>query len=201
MLQCNCSILADMSEKVAIVIDPGDEAENILARLDADNMRVAAIVHTHAHFDHMGATKSLAQACGAPCYLHDADRVLHQMLPVQAQFFGVPEIEIPAIDKALQDGDAISFGQYELGILHTPGHTPGSTSFHVASHDLCFTGDTLFADGVGRTDFPGGDPHALVRSIKNKLYTLNGACRVIPGHGPMTSIDKERFGNPFVQGR
>lgn len=198
-LQCNCSIVADTVENVAIVIDPGDEIDKILAHLDLKKMRVAAVVHTHAHFDHMGATEALVQACGAPSYLHNEDKILHQMLPLQAQMFGVSPISTPPIDKPLKDGDAIAFGQYELGVLHTPGHTPGSSSFHVSGQDLCFTGDTLFAGGVGRTDFPGGDAFALVRSIKNKLYTLHGACKVVPGHGPCTHIDQERRYNPFVQ--
>jgi glyoxylase-like metal-dependent hydrolase (beta-lactamase superfamily II) len=199
-LGCNCSLLGDTDTREAIVVDPGDEVDRILAELTRAGMRVTAIVHTHAHIDHVGATAALARVTGAPTYLHDADRFLHDMLPLQAQLIGLPPVEAGRIDHALPDAASLRFGQFELGVLHTPGHTPGSVCFAVPGQDLCFSGDTLFAGGIGRTDLWGGDYPAIERSIKDRLYQLNGAVLVIPGHGPSTSIDRERRSNPFVRG-
>ncbi|HET6343990.1 MAG TPA: MBL fold metallo-hydrolase [Myxococcota bacterium] len=198
-LQCNCTLLGDTDTREAIVIDPGDEVDRILSELSRAGMRVTAIVHTHAHIDHVGATAALARVTEAPAYLHDEDRFLHDMLPVQAQLIGLPAVEQGRIDRGLPDATSLSFGRFELGVLHTPGHTPGSVCFTVPGQDLCFSGDTLFAGGIGRTDLWGGDHHAIERSIKGRLYGLNGAVQVIPGHGPNTSIDRERRGNPFIR--
>jgi hydroxyacylglutathione hydrolase len=198
-LQCNCTLVGDTDTREAIVIDPGDEVDRILAELSRAGMRVAAIVHTHAHIDHVGATAALARVTEAPTYLHDEDRFLHDMLPVQAQLIGLPAVEQGRIDRGLPDATSLPFGRFELGVLHTPGHTPGSVCFTVPGQDLCFSGDTLFAGGIGRTDLWGGDYDAIERSIKHRLYGLNGAVQVIPGHGPSTSIDRERRGNPFIR--
>ena len=199
MLGCNCSILADEHAREAVVIDPGDDVEAIMQRLKALQLKVKAIVHTHAHIDHVGATAALARNTGAPTYLHNGDKLLHDMLHVQAQVLGIPEPERGPMDHALVDEGVISFGTYELGVIHTPGHTPGSVCFNVVGHDLCFSGDTLFRSSVGRTDLWGGDSTELMKSIRNKLYSLNSAVEVVPGHGPNTTIDRERRTNPFVR--
>lgn len=201
MLQCNCTILADEESKQAVVIDPGDEPDRILSTLAEHQLQAVAIVHTHAHIDHVGGTLAVAQATGAPTYLHQGDTFLHQALHVQAMMLGMPEPPSRPMDHALEDLQAISFGRYELGVLHTPGHTPGSVCFNVPGHDLCFSGDTLFYGGIGRTDLPGGDYASIERSIRDRLYTLNGAVQVIPGHGPATTIDREKVTNPFVTAR
>lgn len=200
MLQCNCTILGDEKTGEAIVIDPGDEAPRIIKELTAQNLRVKAIIHTHAHFDHIGGTAELARVTGAPTYLHPDDTFLHEMLPMQAKLFGVRKpLEQAAIDLPLNDDLVLSFGAYELAVLHTPGHTPGSVCFHVPTAELCLSGDTLFAGGVGRTDLWGGDGELIQKSIRNRLYSLHGAVEVVPGHGPLTTIDKERTSNPFVR--
>lgn len=200
-LQCNCCILGDLERGEAVVIDPGDEADRILMELAKHKLKVSAIVHTHAHIDHMGGSAQLAEATQAPTYLHPADNFLQQILPQQAAFVGLPEPAKGSIDLELADEAAIRFGRYELGVLHTPGHSPGSVCFTVPGQDLCLSGDTLFADGIGRTDLWGGDFATLERSIHDRLYGLNGAVEVIPGHGPKTSIDRERVSNPFVRAR
>ncbi len=199
MLGCNCTVLGDPRTKEAVVVDPGDEADRILTTLAGQGLRVVGLVHTHAHIDHIGATERLRQVTGAKAYLHPDDAFLHQMLNVQAELIGLPLPEHGPIDQPLADGEAIRFGDFELGVIHTPGHTPGSVCFSVVGQDLCFSGDTLFAGGIGRTDLWGGDSDAIKRSIKGRLYTLNGAVTVVPGHGPETSIDREKKSNAFVR--
>jgi hydroxyacylglutathione hydrolase len=197
LLGCNCTVLADVEAREAVVIDPGDEAPRILMTLAKDGLRVTSIVHTHAHIDHVGATEALVRASGARAYLHEGDVFLHEMLDTQAAMLGLPPPERGTIEGRLTDGLALRFGRYELGVVHTPGHTPGSVCF--VSGDLCFSGDTLFRGGVGRTDLWGGDTDALVSSIRERLYALNGAVEVVPGHGPSTTIDREKRQNPFVR--
>jgi len=180
-LQCNCVILADEATREAVVVDPGDDADRILMALAADRLRVAAILHTHAHIDHMGATAKLAQATGAPTYLHADDSLLHHLMPQQARMIGLANPEPVRIDRALGDGDVIKFGSHSMSVLHTPGHSPGSVSFVVDGERLCLSGDTLFDGGVGRTDLWGGDSAALANSIRARLYGLAGDVEVIPG--------------------
>jgi hydroxyacylglutathione hydrolase len=198
LLQCNCTVLGDEAAGEAVVIDPGDDADKILALLSKHKLRAVAIVHTHAHIDHVGATHAVAKATGAKTYLHAGDEFLHQALGMQAMMLGLPEPESSPMDAGLDDLQSFRFGRHELGVLHTPGHTPGSVCFDLVGGDLCFSGDTLFNGSIGRTDLPGGDFPTIERSIRERLYTLNGAVQVIPGHGPATTIDRERASNPFV---
>jgi glyoxylase-like metal-dependent hydrolase (beta-lactamase superfamily II) len=201
MLACNCTVLGDPVAKKGIVIDPGDECDRILEAIDKHDLDIVAVVHTHAHVDHIGATGELCQRLpGTPALLHAGDIFLHDMLSEQARFIGMPAPMKGRIDAHLTDAQALPFGRFELAVLHTPGHTPGSCCFQVPGEDICFSGDTLFAGGVGRTDLWGGDFDALERSISGRLYTQNGAVQVVPGHGPPTSIDRERRTNPFVRG-
>lgn len=196
-LGCNCSILSDDEKKTAIVVDPGGDLEGILARIDARQLRVEAIVHTHTHIDHVGATAGLQAKTGARAMIHEADRFLYDMLPVQAAMIGIPLPERTDMEGALHDGSTIGAAAIETGILHTPGHTPGSVSFVVGSFVL--TGDTLFRQGIGRTDLWGGDHAEIMRSLKNKLLTLPDDTVVITGHGPKTTIGDERRKNPFLR--
>ena len=193
-LGCNCSIVVDPATKRAIVIDPGGDYDEIKRRLDALDARVDAIVHTH--IDHVGATAELQRATNAAAKIHEADRFLYDLLPVQAAMIGIPLPETAEMEGSLVDGGTLALGGLEMGVLHTPGHTPGSVSFVMG--DLVFTGDTLFRRGIGRTDLWGGDQGLILRSLRGKLLTLPDSARVIPGHGPETTIGEERAENPFL---
>jgi hydroxyacylglutathione hydrolase len=200
-LGCNCSIVADEDAKTAIVVDPGGEFERIRAQLEAANLCVTAIVHTHTHIDHVGATAPLQRLTGAEAHIHEADRFLYDMLPVQSALLGLPLPEKCAMLGTLADNFSLHAGEVELGVLHTPGHTPGSCCF-VASGSgqrFAFTGDTLFQRGVGRTDLWGGDGRALGKSLKERVMTLPEDTIVIPGHGASTTIGDELALNPFLR--
>jgi glyoxylase-like metal-dependent hydrolase (beta-lactamase superfamily II) len=201
-LQCNCVIWADRAAGRAVVVDPGGDAERILARVAALGCAVDAVVHTHAHIDHVGATVAVCEATGAPCALHPADQFLLDALDEQASWIGLPTPPVPQVARPLAEGDVVGQGAARLEVLHTPGHTPGSLSFVGDDGQglLVCAGDTLFWRSVGRTDLPGGDTDQLVDSIRRKLYALPDAARVIPGHGPATTIGAERRGNQFVRG-
>jgi hydroxyacylglutathione hydrolase len=172
----------------------------LLQILKTQGLHLVGIVHTHAHIDHIGGTTALAQQTGAPTYLHPDDTFLYEALPLQARWLGLPPpLPIAAISAPLCDAMSVPFGQYELGVMHTPGHTPGSSCFTVCGESLCLAGDTLFAGSVGRTDLPGGDAAVLRRSIQQRLYTLPEPTQVICSHGPPTTIAKERRTNPYVR--
>ena len=198
-LQCNCTILADPATREAIVIDPGDEPERILRALEAARLSPVALLHTHAHLDHITGSRRVKEATGAPIRLHAADRTLYDALPEQAAFFGL-RAEAPLTpDAPLEDGERIRFGSYCLKAIHTPGHTPGSTCFLLEGDDpVLFAGDTLFRRSIGRTDLWGGDTDAILASIREKLFTLPGGAPVVCGHGPGTTIDEEKRLNPFA---
>jgi hydroxyacylglutathione hydrolase len=199
LLQCNCSILVDETSREAVVIDPGDEPERILAVLEGARVRAVALLHTHAHFDHIGGTRTVAEATGAPIRLHAGDRSLYDALPEQAAFFGLTAEAPRPVDSQLSDGEVIAFGPFTLRAIHTPGHTPGSTCFALAGDSpVLFSGDTLFRRSIGRTDLWGGDTDAILSSIREKLFRLPGEVPVICGHGPGTTIDEERRLNPFA---
>jgi len=202
-LGCNCSIVADLEAKRAIVVDPGGDYDKVRARLRALDVKVDAIVHSHTHIDHVGCTAELQRATGAPASIHGADRFLYKLLPVQAALTGTAVPDRADMDDALVDGVALRAGALELGVLHTPGHTPGSCSFVVTSggRTLVFAGDTLFRGSIGRTDLWGGDPDAILRSIHAKLLPLPDDTLVVAGHGPSTTIGEERAGNPFLRRR
>jgi hydroxyacylglutathione hydrolase len=202
-LGCNCAILADVAAKRAIVVDPGGDYDQIRGRLDALGVVVSAIVHTHTHFDHVGCTAQLQRASGAAASIHEGDRFLYDLLPLQAGMFGMQAPERADMDGALVDGCALRAGSIELAVLHTPGHTPGSCSFVASSggRSVVIAGDTLFRGGIGRTDLWGGDHDAILRSIHSKLLSLGDDVQVVTGHGPPTTIGDERARNPFLQSR
>jgi len=202
-LGCNCSIVADEKAGKAIVVDPGGDFERIRDTLAAEKLAVAAIVHTHTHIDHVGATAPLQALTGAGAHIHEADRFLYRMLPVQAAMLGVPLPETCELSGALVDGASLSAGDLEMGVVHTPGHTPGSVSFVVkgAEGSVLFTGDTLFRRGIGRTDLWGGDSELILRSLHDRLLTYEDDTLVVPGHGPETTIGDERQLNPFLSRR
>ncbi len=200
-LGCNCSIVADEAAKQAIVVDPGGDFELIRERLDAHGLSVTAIVHTHTHIDHVGATAPLQHHCGVDAHIHEADRFLYDLLPVQAQMLRLPLPPTCTMVGSLTDDFSLRAGNLELGVLHTPGHTPGSVCFTV-SHEgerWAFTGDTLFRRSIGRTDLWGGDSSAILRSLKERLVPLAEDTKVVPGHGPLTTIGDEKRANPFLR--
>ncbi len=202
-LGCNCVILGDEESGEAIVVDPGGEVERILARLRELKLRPVALVHTHTHFDHVAATTDLQRETAAPVALHESDLDLYRQMQMQLDAFGLPwrAPEPAEVDRFLREGDVLRVGDAGcLGVLHTPGHTPGSLSLVVegASRPMLLAGDTLFQRSVGRTDLWGGDTDALVRSIRKKLFELPDETLVVCGHGPETTIGEERRFNPFV---
>lgn len=198
-LQCNCSILVDAQTREAVVIDPGDEPERILRELEAAKVRPVALLHTHAHFDHVTGTSEVARATQASIRLHPADRPLYDALPEQAAFFGIAAEAPTAPDAPLVDGEVIRFGRHALRVLHTPGHTPGSSCFVLeGERPILFSGDTLFRRSIGRTDLWGGDSRKILSSIRQKLFTLEENTRVVCGHGPGTTIEEEKRLNPFA---
>ena len=202
MLQCNCSVLGDEASKEAIVVDPGDEIEEIVAILERHQLRVKYIVITHAHIDHIGGAAKLKKLTGAPVYLNEQDFELYNHLGEQALWLGVEEPERTAIDAVAKEGDTIRWGAQKATVMHTPGHTQGSICLLVPQPEasLLLAGDTLFRSSIGRTDLPGGNMAKILASLKNKLLALEDATIVVPGHGPKTTIGREREMNPFLQG-
>jgi hydroxyacylglutathione hydrolase len=200
MLQCNCSIFGDETTRQAMVIDPGDETGRILEVLARHHLTVTAIVITHAHIDHIGGAQKLKAATGAAVYMNLEDTELQDMLDVQAGWLGVRTPEAVEIDVPLKDGDKLLVGATEVKVLHTPGHTQGSICLWLPTERKLVAGDTLFRDGIGRTDLPGGDGRQILESIRGQLMGLPGETEVFPGHGEPTTIGRERRSNYFLQG-
>ena len=201
MLGCTCTLVADETSGEAILIDAGAEAESIRKRLDRHGLRVRHLLHTHAHIDHVGATAELRSICGARAAIHKDDMALAATLDRQAAFLRLAPIPQPTFDDFLSDGDDIRVGRITVHALHTPGHTHGSMSFAVEQTGRCtiMTGDTLFAGGVGRWDIGGSSLADIVKSINTKLLPYPDETVVIPGHGPQTTIGRERLTNPYLQ--
>lgn len=200
MLECNCSIFGDESGRDAIVVDPGDDIGEIRRVLARHNLRVSSIVITHAHIDHIGGAQKLKAATGAPVYMNARDRELYDHIDVQAAWLGVPAPEKTAIDQEARDGDRLLLGGADFLVMHTPGHTQGSICLWIPSESKLVSGDTLFRESIGRTDLPGGDGNMILRSIREKLFALPEETQVIPGHGPLTTIGREKELNPFLRG-
>jgi hydroxyacylglutathione hydrolase len=203
-LQCNCTILGCPRTQEALVVDPGGDAPRILESLKRHGLRCVAIAHTHAHFDHVMATGELQEATGARVSLHPEDAFLYDDLAAQLTWVGMPRMPIPPappVDAPLEDKQELVFGESSSLVIHSPGHTPGSVCFSCRVDDrmLLLSGDSLFRQGIGRTDFPGGDHDQLQASIRERLLVLDGETRVIPGHGPETTIEFERHSNPFLR--
>jgi glyoxylase-like metal-dependent hydrolase (beta-lactamase superfamily II) len=198
-LQCNCTLLGDEATKEAIVIDPGDEISRIHNRLTSLGLQLKQILITHAHIDHIGGALRLKRLTGAPILLNENDLPLLQMMVEQAAWLGVPTPETAPPDEGLTDGQKVGLTNYPAQIIHTPGHTQGSVCLHFVPLKIVFAGDTLFAGSIGRTDLPGGDSEQIIESIHSRLLKLPQETRVIPGHGPATTIGSERTTNHFLR--
>jgi glyoxylase-like metal-dependent hydrolase (beta-lactamase superfamily II) len=199
-LQCNCSIFGDETTRQAVVIDPGDDISQIQERLARHGLKVTAIVITHAHIDHIGGAARLRRLTGAPVYMNELDLPLADRLDVQAAWLGMAAPEKPDVDVPIRDGDPIALARQSFQVLDTPGHTPGSISLLVAAENKVIAGDTLFRDSIGRTDLPGGNERQILTSIRDKLLALDDATVVVPGHGELTTIGRERQHNWFLRG-
>jgi len=198
-LGCNCSIIGDPVTKRAIVVDPGGDSARILHEVEKLGLTVIHILHTHAHFDHFLASGAMKQATGAALCLHQDDLDLWENLEVQCRMFGVPFVSVPMPDYWLKDEEQVLLGEHALIALHTPGHTPGSMSFHAPNEQLVLAGDTLFRGSIGRTDLWGGNFDAIEQSIRERLYTLDDATIVVTGHGPETEIGREKESNQYFR--
>jgi len=198
-LGCNCSILGDPVTKRAIVIDPGGDSARILHEVQKLGLTVSHILHTHAHFDHFLASGAMKQVTGAALCLHQDDLDLWKNLEVQCRMFGVPFVTVPMPDYWLKDEEQVLLGEHALIALHTPGHTPGSMSFHAPNEQLVLAGDTLFRGSIGRTDLWGGNFDTIEQSIRERLYTLDDMTIVVTGHGPETEIGREKESNQFFR--
>jgi len=197
-LACNCSILADETSLRATVVDPGADISRILGVLQRHHLTVEQIIVTHAHIDHVGGAAQLKRATGAPIYMNQNDLPLLKMMDMQAGWLGVPVPEISTPDIDASDLLALTIANEPAQVLHTPGHTEGSICLHMPKPKIVLAGDTLFAGSIGRTDLPGGDLRKILRSLKERVLALPDETRVIPGHGPSTTIGEERETNPFL---
>lgn len=198
-LQCNCTILADEETREAIIVDPGDEIARIHRRLTDLRLNLKQILITHAHIDHVGGALKLKSLTGAPIYLNEADLPLLHMMSAQAAWLGIETPETAPPDEGLIDGRHVGLASYPAHVIHTPGHTQGSICLHFAPMKMVLAGDTLFAGSIGRTDLPGGNFDQIIDSIQSRLLNLPDETRVIPGHGPATTIGAERKSNPFLK--
>jgi len=199
LLECNCSVFGDETSREGLVVDPGDQVDDVLEIIERHGLHVKAIIITHAHIDHIGGAQKLKQATGAPVYMNLNDMELQKGLDRQAAWLGVEPPEPVAIDAPARDGDRLLIGATELHVLHTPGHTQGSISLWIPGEEKLVAGDTLFRDSIGRTDLPGGDGRQILRSIHDKLLPLPEQTVVIPGHGAKTTIGREKRENHFLQ--
>ena len=198
-LQCNCSVIGDPTTREAIVIDPGDDIERVIAALDKHKLAVKQIVITHAHIDHVGGAMKLKKLTGAPMLLNENDAALLRMLDIQAAWVGMKSPGAVTIDASLNSGDQVAAGSIRGNVIHTPGHTEGSVCIYFPAQQKLIAGDTLFAGSIGRTDLPGGSMDKIMRSLHHDVLALPDETLVIPGHGELTTIGEERETNPFLQ--
>lgn len=197
-LGVNCFILADPETKEGVVVDPGDEAGAILELIKAKGVRVKYILNTHGHFDHIGGNRRLVEATGATLMIHRGDEPFLSRASRSATTYGLKADDSPPPAAYLEDGQTITFGSRELRVIHTPGHSPGGSCFYLPSEGKLISGDTLFAESIGRTDLTGGSQDQLISSVRSKLLVLPGDTRVYPGHGPATTIGHEKRHNPYL---
>ena len=197
-LQANAYLAICEATNRCALIDPGAEAERLVESANDENANIEMILLTHAHLDHVGGVAAAAQLTGAPVHLHPADRPLYQAAPEQARSFGLSVERPPSPDQELLDGQIVEIGESRLEVRHTPGHSPGHVS--LIGDGFAFVGDCVFAGSIGRTDLPGGDLKTLMSSIRDKLLSLPDETALYTGHGPSTTVGRERETNPFLTG-
>ncbi|MGH9500700.1 MAG: MBL fold metallo-hydrolase [Terriglobales bacterium] len=198
-LQCNCSVIGDEASHEAMVIDPGDDIENVLAIVTRHKLQVKQIVITHGHIDHIGGAMKLRAATGAPILLNQNDQPQLKMLDMQAAWCRMAAPGKVEIDQSIGTADTVKAGSLVAEVIHTPGHTEGSICLYFAPEKKLIAGDTLFAGSIGRTDLPGGSTEKIIASLHEKVLALPDETVVIPGHGSLTTIGEEREGNPWLQ--
>ncbi len=196
-LEVNCYILGCKDTKEAAIIDPGDNADEIIKAIDNEGLKPVYIINTHAHFDHIGSVKTVQDHFKIDFLLHKEDLFLVDDASAQARAFGLDPFPKPDVNKFVNEGDKISLGKKVINVIHTPGHSPGCVCYLIDNN--VFVGDTLFAGSIGRSDLPGGSHEMLINSIKKKLLPLGNSTVVYPGHGPTTTIEEEEKHNPFLK--
>jgi len=199
MLQTNCYLVGDEESGKAVVIDPGGDSKKIVQRLRESNLQLISILSTHAHFDHVMEAWLLKQLAGGEIVMHPRDEALlsDRMVGMAAVLKNSVDTAAFTIDRHVVEGDQIQVGSLLFQVIETPGHTPGHVSFYMPAKKMIFVGDTLFAGSIGRTDFPGGSHDQLIQSVREKVFPLPGETVVYPGHGPETTVEREKLTNPF----
>lgn len=197
-LGVNSFILGDKQSNEGVVVDPGADCDRILAAVKRFGLTVKYVINTHGHFDHIGCNRAVVEATGAQLLIHEKDVPLLSLAKRSGQMYGLEVEDSPAPSAFLTDGLRLEFGRRSIEILHTPGHTQGGCCLLLRNEQLLITGDTLFADSIGRTDLPGGSHDQLITSIKTKLMPLPDEMVVWPGHGPSSTIGRERRMNPYI---
>ena len=192
----NCYLVIDEDNREAILIDPGAEADRLIEKIEGEGLNLKYIINTHCHIDHAAEVARVMNHFKAPFYIHKGDLDLLNSLKDQGTYFGISVGETPQVTKFVEDSDQLVFGDNTCLVIHTPGHSPGGISIEIDS--TVFVGDCLLLDSIGRTDLPGGDYNQLINSIRTKLLSLDDAITVYPGHGPPTTIGRERRYNPFL---
>lgn len=193
----NCWLVWDRESRAAVVVDPGEESDRILTEVHSRSLDVQAIWLTHGHLDHIWGVDAVRRATGAPALLHSLDREWYARAHEQALHYGItnfPTLAPP--DGAFHHGEMLTLGDWRFEVRHVPGHSPGHVAF--IGQGLALSGDVLFRDSIGRSDLPGGDAGTLLKSIREQLFVLPGATRILPGHGPETTVDREMRCNPFL---
>ena len=200
-IQTNCYIISDESGN-CLIMDPGEESGRIINKVKSKELTPVAILLTHAHFDHIGAVDSIRDRYNIPVYIHEEEQdwLSDPRLNGSAKYPGLPDIRTRKADILISDEGMMTVGPFEFEVRHTPGHSPGSVSYIFGPSRFAIVGDTLFQQGVGRTDLPGGNTGILLTSIHDKLLSLDDDFIIYPGHGPSTTPEEEKDSNPFLNG-